>query len=155
MSEPKLGPSNAQITFMSHNISARIAKTRVRRRRRIELGIAAGGVVVGIALTAAGILVTSAPSAVQATGYSCFVADDPRSNYAVMPLPGDVEPPVGDERIALALEMCNVAFERDGTEAPYPTVCELPDLRLAVFPNLRAVGGTEFCTSLGLGTPGD
>ena len=153
MSEPNLGPSPAQITLMGHNIVARIAARTARRRRRVRIAIAGGAIAVGLGITAATIGITAAPPEVQAIGYSCYVADDLGAEFHVMPYPDGLEPPAGAERIAAALAMCDIAFGQYGVQVPDPTVCELRDLRLAVFPNSERLDADELCTSLGLGLP--
>jgi hypothetical protein len=151
MSAP-LGPSPAQITIMGHNISARIVAAKARHRRQVRLTIAAGAVTVGVALTAAGIGVASAPPDVQAASFSCFSADDLRSTAAgVNALDGAVHE--GAERVAAALAACDVVFGLDGIQTPDPTACELADLRIGVFPNVDEIEADEFCQVLGLGRP--
>lgn len=152
MSAPLLGPSHAQITMMGHNISARIVAARARRRRQIRLTIAAGAVTVGVALSAAGIGVATAPPAVQETVFSCFPVDNPGSTVAsISALDGLAHE--GADRVHAALEACTYLYGFNGVQSPDPTACELPDLRLGVFPNLEKVDDEEFCRSLGLGLP--
>jgi len=152
MSAANLGPSPAQITIMGHNISARILAAKARRRRRARLAVAAGAVTVGVALTAAGIGVATAPPAVQATMFTCFPMDDPRSTPTGINALDGVEHE-GAARVAAALAACDFVFGLDGVQTPDPTACELPDLRLGVFPNVRQVDDDEFCRDLGLGLP--
>jgi hypothetical protein len=155
MSEPNLGPSPAQITLMGHNIVAKIAARRARRRRRVRFAVAGGVVAVGLGITAATIGITAAPPGIQATGYSCYVADDLGADFHVMPYPDDLTPPPGPERIAAALELCDIAYGMHGVQVSDPTVCELRDLRLGVFPNTERLEPRALCTSLGLGLPPD
>lgn len=155
MSAPPLGPSPAQIRLMGHNIAAEIAARRVRRRRHARIAIAAAGLAIGLVVTAAGIRVATAPADVQMTGYSCYQADDPRGISDSIGYPDDIEPPTAAERVDAAIEMCLIAFGHNGVHAPDPTVCELPDLRLGVFPNTFRVEDTELCRSLGLGPAPD
>jgi hypothetical protein len=117
----------------------------------VRLAIAGGAMAVGLGITAATIGIAAAPPEVQATGYSCYVADDLGADVHVMPYPDGIEPPAGAERIAAALEMCDIAFGMNGVQVAEPTVCELRDLRLGVFPNSERLDADELCTSLGLG----
>lgn len=153
MSAPPLGPSPAQITFMGHNIAARIAALRARRRRRTRLAIVGSVVAVGVALTAAGIAVATAPADVRATTFTCFTADDPGSTSVSMSLLDEQVGLEGDELVAAVLESCDIAFGMSGVTTPAPTACELADGRLGVFPNLPRLDPVAFCTSLGLGRP--
>jgi hypothetical protein len=151
MSAPQLGPSPAQITMMGHNISARIVAAKWRRRRRVRLTIAAAGLAAGVAVTAAGIGVAAAPPDVQARGFTCYTVDDLSGVFHVVPYPQDLPAPSPSERVAAALEMCDLGYGMNGVQAPHPTACVLPDLRIGVFPNLRGLEAGEFCESLGLG----
>ena len=153
MSAPHLGPSPAQVTLMGHNIAAKIVAARARRRKRVRVAIGAGVLMAGVAITAAGIAVAAAPPEVQATGYTCFATDDPNGVFHVVPYPDDLPAPAPDQRVTAALEMCALGFSMNGVQAPHPTVCELPDFRLAVFPNQFGLEAEEFCASLGLGRP--
>lgn len=153
MSTPPLGPSPAQITIMGHNIAARISALRTRRRRRIRLAIAGSVVAVGVALTAAGIAVATAPADVRATTFTCFTTDDPGSTSVSMTLLEEQVGLEGDALVTAVLESCDIAFGMSGVATPAPTVCELADGRLGVFPNVRLLDPVAFCTSLGLGLP--
>jgi hypothetical protein len=154
MSDPKLGPSPAQIAMMGHNITARIATGAARRRRRIRAGLAATVVATGLAITAAAIGVATATPEAQAAAYFCYLADDLGADWAAFgPLDGGPPPTGNTARVASALESCEYGFGFFGVQAPAPTACELPNLQLAVFPNLERADATTFCTSLGLGLP--
>ena len=152
MSEPQLGPSPAQITLMGHNISAKIVAARARRRKRIRLVIGGAALATVLGITGAAVAVATAPPEVQAKGYTCFAADDPAGVFHVVPYPDDLPAPAPDQRVLAALEMCALGFSMNGIQAPHPTVCTLPDLRLGVFPNTRGLEAVEFCRSLGLGS---
>ena len=151
MSEPNLGPSPAQITMMSHNIAARIEAAVRGRRKRTRVALAAGVAAVGIALRAAGVVVAIAPPEVRATGFTCFSGDDLGSDYDVIAMTDGELPAEGAERVEAARELCLVSFGMTGVAAPAPTVCELADHRLAVFPNQARLDEDEFCVALGLG----
>jgi len=152
MSAPQLGPSPAQITIMGHNISARIVAVKARRRRRVRMAIGAAALAIGLGVTAAGIRAATAPPAIQASMFSCYSVDDPRSDpTGIDAFDGIVHE--GTDRVEAALEACSYIFGQDGVQTPGPTACELPDLRLGVFPNVEQVADDEFCASLGLGRP--
>jgi hypothetical protein len=152
MSEPNLGPSPAQITIMGHNITARITARRTQRRRNARLALAGGALLVGVTLTAAVYAVASAPRDAQAGTFSCYSADDLGSDFSAVAF-GD-HAVTDAARVAAALEACEISYGLDGVIAAQPTACELPDLRLAVFPNVETVDDVAaFCTALGLGTP--
>ena len=151
MSEPNLGPSPAQITIMGHNIAARISTRRRQRRRTARLALAGGALLVGVTLTAAVYAVASAPREVQAGTFNCYSADALDSEFSAVWF-GD-HAVTAAARIAAAVEACEISYGMDGVLAPQPTACELPDLRLAVFPNVERIDDVEaFCTALGLGT---
>jgi len=152
MSAPQLGPTPSQITMMGHNISARIVAAKARRRRQVRVTVAAGAVALGLGITAAGIGVATAPPATRASMFSCYPADDLGSSpTGIDAFDGIV--PESTERVAAALAACDYVFGVNGVPTPDPTACELPDLRLGVFPNVERVDDEEFCTSLGLGLP--
>lgn len=154
MSDPKLGPSAAQITMMGHNISSRITALRARRRRRARLLAAAGGLVVVGALTAAVIAVRPVPEEIHGVYITCFHADDPGSTFSSSSALEDADLSTVAGRIDAALTVCDLLYGQAGVFAPAPTVCELRDLRVAVFPNQALIDDPEkFCTSLGLGLP--
>jgi len=153
MSVPGLGPSPAQITMMGRNIAARIAEATRRRRRRRRIAIGGMIVAVGLALTAAGPVVASVPPAVQDAVVVCFSDDDVRSDYASIEILPELRGARGDRLVGIAVDTCAVVYGNRGVFAPDPTVCELPDLRLGVFPNLRALDHAAFCRGLGFGLP--
>lgn len=154
MSAPGLGPSPTQIARMRARIAEGVARRTRERRRRARLTMAVSAAALAALVTAGSIVVATWPREVTAGGYLCFVADDPAATSHSIGYPTDLEPPeTAPERVAAALEMCAIAYGAEGITAPHPTVCELPDLRLAVFPNLRSVDDAEFCASLGLGIP--
>jgi len=152
MSAPQLGPTPSQVTMMGHNISARIVAAKARRRRRVRLTVAAGAVALGLGITAAAIGVATAPSASRASMFWCYPADDLSSSpTGIDAFDGVV--PARTERVDAALAACDYVFGMNGIQTPDPTACELPDLRLGVFPNFERVDADEFCASLGLGSP--
>lgn len=151
---PALGPSPAQVARMSNRIAARIVELRRRRRRRVRVAIATGSLIVIGSLTAAGIAVSRSEPEVRAAGYSCYFSDDLTQQPQVIGFPTDLEPPTTTAGlVAAALELCDIAYGAQGITVTDPVVCELPDLRLAVFPNARALDGDELCRALGLGPP--
>ncbi|WP_395638179.1 hypothetical protein [Pseudolysinimonas sp.] len=152
MSTP-LGPSPSQITMMGHNIVAKIAARTKRRRRRVRVAVATASLGLGLGLTAAAIGVASAPPEVLSSAFSCFPSDDLNGPVAIMGSSDDLRDLDESGRLALALELCSIAFSTQGVVSPQATACELPDLRLAVFPNVGRVDAVDFCTSLGLGLP--
>lgn len=153
MSAPTLGPSAAQITMMSHNITARIAEAARRRRRRQRIAIAGAAVGAGLAVTAAGIGVAAIAPAEQGFATSCYLTDDPRGEFTSIVFLDEQSSADDPEPAAFAIEACAVVYGNEGVLAPDPTVCELPDLRLGVFPNARALDDAAFCRALGLGLP--
>lgn len=151
-----LGPSPAQVARMSDRIATRIVELRRRRRRRVRVAIATGSLLAIGSLTAAGFAVSRSEPEVRAAGYACYFADDRNTQPQVIGFPTDLEPPTTTTgQVAAALELCDIAYGAHGQTVTDPVVCELPDLRLAVFPNARALDGDEFCASLGLGDPLD
>jgi hypothetical protein len=151
MSDPLLGPSPAQITMMGHTISARIAAAALRRRRRRRIAIATVALGVGAALTAAAIGVATAPPAAQTSGITCFLADDARGEATSTDLFDEQRGAEGAQLVTYAIEQCAVIYGLKGLETPDPVACELPDLRLAVFPNLEGTDASVLCRTLGLG----
>lgn len=150
-----LGPSRAQIARMRGNITTLIREAQRRRRRRARVALGATAAVVAASLTA-GIVASVLPDEIVAGAYVCFEADSLDATPHGMPYPVDLTPPTTTAgQVEAALLLCAIAFEREGVEAPDPTVCRLPDLRLGVFPNLDRRDDREFCSSLGLLDPED
>lgn len=153
MSDPRLGPTSAQITMMGHLIHARIDDGRRRRRRRRLTALVGGlALAVGVAVTAAAIAVRPAPDDQVRYLVDCHPEPALTEEYSrVLYLPDeDSDVPFGSE---FALLQCTRIYERMGVDAPNPTVCELSDLRLGVFPNRDELPADEFCLRLGLAAP--
>jgi hypothetical protein len=153
MSAPLLGPSAAQITMMGHNIAARIAEATRRRRRRRRLTVAGAVLGAGLALSAAGIGVAIAPPAVQASVVTCYFTDDTGGQFMSLNVLDEHLGASGQGRLEVAIQTCALAYGSEGVHTTDPAVCELRDLRLAVFPNADALGDDALCRKLGLGRP--
>lgn len=152
-SASQLGPSAAQITMMGHNISAAIATETRRKRRRIRLGLLGTGVATALALTAAGIAVATAPDAMRAGTFACYTADDLAADVRSIGLTEDsLDPSI--PRTDLAVAACAIEYARVDIPLVDPAVCELPDGRLAVFPDV-ADRDDGLCAALGLRASGD
>lgn len=154
MSDPKLGPSPAQIAMMGHNIQAQLGD-RARRRRRRTRGLALGiglGLLIGGSVTAAALAVRPAPAEQIRYVVDCYPAPAVSADFGrVLFLPEENDDvPFGSE---FALMQCIRTYEREQIDAPNPTVCELADLRLGVFPNPEAIPREQFCVALGLHAP--
>ncbi len=150
-----LGPSRAQIARMRGNITALILESRRRRRRHARLALGATAAAVAAVLTA-GIVERVFPDEIVAGAYVCYTADSTGSAAHGMPYPLDLEPPSTTQgQVDAALLLCGLAYAREGVDAPDPTACRLPDLRLAVFPNVARLEHHAFCTSVGLLHPED
>jgi hypothetical protein len=152
----RLGPTPAQITMMSHNISAVIDRRASRRRRRLRAATAGVGLaaLLGAAITAGTMSVSRAPEQTLDDTFDCFVTPDPGGVVSRVSFLDEVTEEYGSRR-EFALELCETVYRNRGTDVPNPTVCELPNLRLAVFPNAGNDPDDEFCTALGLGPAGD
>ncbi len=149
-----LGPSRAQIARMRGNITTLIVAEQRRQRRQLRLALSATAAVVAASLMLG--VAATLPERITAGTYVCFTADDTGSAAHGMPYPLDLEPPdTIDGQVAAAIIVCGLAYEREGVEAPAPTVCRLADLRLAVFPNLERRDRDGFCAALGLLDPRD
>lgn len=156
MSDPKLGPSPAQIAMMGHNIQAQL-DDRARRRRRRTRGLALGvglALLIGGSVTAAALAVRPAPDEQIRYLVDCYptpaITPDDFGRVLFLPEEND-DVPFGSE---FALMQCLRAYEREQIDAPNPTVCELADLRLGVFPNPEDIPQEQFCVALGLHAPG-
>lgn len=146
-----LGPTPQQIDGMGRTIAARLdGATRRRRRRRIGAGSAiALAALAGACLTASAVAVRSAAPEQIRYAVDCYTVADPRAEHGVVAyFPEEQEQPFGDE---FALQQCLRGYAREGDAVPHPTVCELADLRLGVFPNRDDLPPERFCATLGLG----
>lgn len=157
MTDAPLGPSSAQITIMGHNIAAAITDVARRRRRRARLVIAGTAAAIALGVSAAAIAISAVPPEYQAGTFRCYTSEDlsgpPIWISYTDPDGASSADPSGTSEIAL--EVCAAEYDQIGITVHNPTVCELPDLRLAVLPNARDEDPDEFCPALGFGVPED
>lgn len=155
MTDPRLGPSPAQIDRMRRNIGDLIAARRRERSRRVRTSVIVGAAAAALVVSAASIVVVAMPPEVTAGSYACFTDDDLGATTHTIGYPDDLErPQTTADQVAAAVELCAVAFHANGLEPPAdPTVCRLADLRLGVFPNAARLDDEALCTSLGLAVP--
>lgn len=149
MTVHEIGPSAAQIALMGQRIDA--GTRRIDRRRRIQtrLALAAAALGLAAAVTGAAIAVAAAGPTEQARVFDCHLTAD--VDGVVGRIGFDDQGVDPGSRVELALALCADRFEVLGESVPNPTACELPDLRLAVFPNVDRLDEEDFCASLGLG----
>lgn len=150
MTVHEIGPSPAQIALMGQRIDA--GARRIDRRRRIQTRIALGAAVLGLAsaVTGAAVAVAAAGAAEQARVFDCHLTADPAGDAGRIWFDDQGIDP--GSRVDLAVALCADRYELLGESVPFPTACELPDLRLAVFPNVDRLEEEAFCASLGLAT---
>lgn len=149
MTAADLGPSPAQITLMEQRIGARTR--HLDRIRRIRTRVAVGVAVLGLAaaVTGAAVAIAAAGAPEQARVFDCHLTADPAGDAGRIGFDDQGIDP--GSRVDLAVALCADRYALLGETVPNPTACELPDLRLAVFPNVEQLSEEDFCASLGLG----
>lgn len=150
MTAPQLGPTDAQISLMGHNIEMLIRTETRRRRRRTRVGLAVTALGAAVSISAASILVTPASPELQQSYFDCYTTADP-SQYPVDKVVFDAaDLPSGLPRAQFAIQNCALSYEVHRVLVPNPTPCLLPDLRVGVFPNEAGEEPAAFCATLGL-----
>lgn len=149
MTTHELGPSAAQIALMGQRIDA--GTRRIDRVRRVRTRIAVGAAVLGLAaaITGAAVAIAAAGAPEQARVFDCHLTADPAGEAGRIWF--DDQGLDAGSRVELAVTLCADRYALLGETVPQPTACELPDLRLAVFPNVERLDEEAFCASLGLG----
>jgi len=158
----ELPPTDQQIARMRSVILSEIASTRKPHRR---LAIA-GALAIGTALVAgaAAIAITQATPREMNYSVDCYtttnLADAHGTTMLIDGAATELMPL--EERIASALETCHLSWNAVPTEplpgwAPTvvinPTVCQLRDGRLGVFPNEDDLSADTLCRRIGVMPP--
>lgn len=142
------------------NVAENIRKQARRRTLTHRLGIAAAAVVLGGAVTAATLQVAPAPRSAINNSADCYDVDNVSANHGMAvwgPSIDDVPLVPLTDRVRTALELCQDVLNRaqgsSAVDLPQLTACQLPDNRLAVFPNREKKTDADLCALVGLHVP--
>lgn len=160
----ELGPTEAQASSIRTVVLSEIARRRAARKRNRRLTIGAIALVAVFGTGAGAIAITQA--ATQEMNYSvdCYTVADvsaPRNTTTL--IDGASKSLLTlDDRVAGAIAACETSWSAVPTEpepgwvptvVSNPTVCQLRDGRLAVFPNEDNVSEQELCRQVGVSVP--
>lgn len=160
----QLGPTEAQASSMRTVILSEIARQRAARKRNRRLTIGAIALVAAIGSGASAIAITQATTREMNYSVDCYTVADlgaPHGTTTLIDGPSDSLLTIED-RVAGALAACETSWKAVPTvkepswrpiEVTNPTVCQLRDGRLAVFPNERWETDAQFCRQLGIAAP--
>ncbi|WP_344297970.1 hypothetical protein [Agromyces neolithicus] len=145
-------------------ILGEIARQRTARMRNRRLTIGAIALVAAIGTGASAIAITQATTREMNYSVDCYTVADlgaPHGTTTLLDGPSDSLLTIED-RAAGALAACETSWKAVPTEkepswrpieVPNPTVCQLRDGRLAVFPNENNAPDDELCRQIGISVP--
>lgn len=161
-----LPPTDQQVAAMRQHVMTEIVTVSKRRRRRA--GLTLGAALLGtVALTGGAFAVTQASVQNRNNTVECFTVADPGAEHATATIAdndtdtSNTLTPV-QQRVQNAVAQCEAGWNAVPTDpnapaatadVPHPTVCQLGDGRLAVFPNKNNESTSSFCAGLELAVP--
>lgn len=160
----ELGPTQAQTSSMRTVILSEIARQRAARKRTRRLTIGAIALVVVVGTGASAIAITQATTREMNYTVDCYTVADLGAPHGTTTLiDGSSNSLLTiEDRVSGALAACETSWNAVPTEkepswrpidVPNPTVCQLRDGRLAVFPNENNASNDELCRRIGIATP--
>jgi len=138
---------------------------RIRNRRRGHRVIALGATgAVALAATAGGIIVNPSPAESLDSYFDCHHSLDRQASWggalAYFPEEAKKGPLTLEARMAKAIDICKTGWAVGEVNSdwkpiavPNPTVCQLPDRRLSVWPNPQGLSPKDLCWSVALSVP--
>lgn len=161
-----LPPTDQQVAAMRQHVMTEIVTVSKRRRRRA--GFTLGAALLGtVALTGGAFAVTQASVQNRNNTVECFTMADSSAEHATATL-ADNDANTNStltptqQRVQHAIAQCEAGWNAVPTDpdapaatvdVPHPTVCQLGDGRLAVFPNEDDENTSSFCAGLELAVP--